>query len=314
MHQDQRIGLALGVLLIGACAALFFRNETREPATTPRLQHAEELDSRIAERATKPYLTGVEAVEASDRARLKTVSDRGSTAESAEDHASSIWSPVESYGKNDAGQGRGRFGDTEGEVQELEPIPVPGDISAGADRSSGTELGDARKGADRLGSKSSEGAAEAQTHLVKQGETLSSIAARRLGNSNRFHEIYEANTDQLKDANDLRAGMILRIPADGSEGLAKGGISHSGSGSKEPTSISAERRSSAPRAEIDDTADGDAASRRNIHQPDVPSTLPPAEERPSGPRFVPARKFTPHARSIGPQAMLPYPIENIYMQ
>ena len=28
MNQDQRIGLALGVLLVGACSALFFRNET----------------------------------------------------------------------------------------------------------------------------------------------------------------------------------------------------------------------------------------------------------------------------------------------
>ena len=64
MHQDQRIGLALGVLLIGACAALFFRNETRERVETPRLQHAQELDDRIAERTTRPYLKGVEAVEA----------------------------------------------------------------------------------------------------------------------------------------------------------------------------------------------------------------------------------------------------------
>ncbi|MEI8021933.1 MAG: hypothetical protein WCH39_27225, partial [Schlesneria sp.] len=76
MHQDQRIGLALGVLLIGACAALFFRNETIDVSNSPRLQHAQELDDRIAERSTRPYLKGIEVVESADRARTRTVADR----------------------------------------------------------------------------------------------------------------------------------------------------------------------------------------------------------------------------------------------
>ena len=69
MHQDQRIGLALAVLLIGACAAFFFRNETVDVSNAPRLKHAQELDDRIAERTTRPYLKGIETVEAADRAQ-----------------------------------------------------------------------------------------------------------------------------------------------------------------------------------------------------------------------------------------------------
>ena len=38
MNQDQRIGLALGVLLVGACSALFFRNETRKLPNAPKLE------------------------------------------------------------------------------------------------------------------------------------------------------------------------------------------------------------------------------------------------------------------------------------
>ena len=81
MHQDQRIGLALAVLLIGACAAFFFRNETVDVSNAPRLKHAQELDDRIAERTTRPYLKGIETVEAADRARTRTVADRQSEAE-----------------------------------------------------------------------------------------------------------------------------------------------------------------------------------------------------------------------------------------
>lgn len=38
------------------------------------------------------------------------------------------------------------------------------------------------------------------------------IAAKRLGNANRFIELYEANRDQLKDPNSLTIGLELRIP------------------------------------------------------------------------------------------------------
>ena len=67
MQQDQRIGLALAVLLIGACGAFFFRNETRERSQTPQLKNAQKLDDRIAQKTHHPYLKGIENVEADDR-------------------------------------------------------------------------------------------------------------------------------------------------------------------------------------------------------------------------------------------------------
>ena len=138
MHQDQRIGLALAVLLIGACAAFFFRNETVDVSNAPRLKHAQELDDRIAERTTRPYLKGIETVEAADRARTRTVADRQPEAEDVdEDHGRSFWSPTDSVGgRKSAGQRKPRasLSDADSDIEELDPISVPSDHANSPDK------------------------------------------------------------------------------------------------------------------------------------------------------------------------------------
>ncbi len=57
---------------------------------------------------------------------------------------------------------------------------------------------------------------------VRKGDSLSILALRHLGDSERYMEIFEANKDQLSDPNSVRAGMTLKIP---------GGASPTGSGS-----------------------------------------------------------------------------------
>lgn len=52
MHRDQKIGLALGVLLIGAVAAFFFRNERSTMDGVPVISDVVELDAVIAEKAS----------------------------------------------------------------------------------------------------------------------------------------------------------------------------------------------------------------------------------------------------------------------
>lgn len=49
---------------------------------------------------------------------------------------------------------------------------------------------------------------------VKEGQTLSEIAAEHLGASGQWPRIMQVNTDQLEKPEQLRAGMKLRIPAD----------------------------------------------------------------------------------------------------
>jgi len=60
MQRDQKIGLALGILLVGVVAAFFFRHEQSPQEPLPTLQTADELDQRIAERDRAPYLQGGE--------------------------------------------------------------------------------------------------------------------------------------------------------------------------------------------------------------------------------------------------------------
>jgi len=65
MQRDHKIGLALGILLVGAVAAFFFRHED-SPSELPALQTGQELDQRISERARAPYLTGSNAKPSED--------------------------------------------------------------------------------------------------------------------------------------------------------------------------------------------------------------------------------------------------------
>ena len=63
-----------------------------------------------------------------------------------------------------------------------------------------------------------DGSAPVETYVVKKGDTLWTIAARSdvLGDGSKWRRIYDANRDQLKDPDRLRAGMTLRIPHAGS--------------------------------------------------------------------------------------------------
>lgn len=182
MHQDQRIGLALAVLLLGAAGAFFFRHDPKPAGSSPRLKSGRELDSRIAEKAISPYLQSGD----DDRAV-------GTDARHVSDRTGDPFLPQLDSPDFFSESGRDQ------NVQELAPIPFPDANDTGT------------SGRGSVAGRSS-GSSE-RTHVVQKGETLSSIAAKELGSSSRFHDLFEANRDQLKDANDVRLGMTLRIPS-----------------------------------------------------------------------------------------------------
>lgn len=55
--------------------------------------------------------------------------------------------------------------------------------------------------------------AAAQTYTVAKGDTLSKIAKQFYGNANRWHDIFDANRDQISNPDLIRPGQILKIPA-----------------------------------------------------------------------------------------------------
>lgn len=54
-----------------------------------------------------------------------------------------------------------------------------------------------------------------RTRVVREGETLSQIAAETLGSSRRWRDLLEANRDRIADPNRVAVGTELRIPAGG---------------------------------------------------------------------------------------------------
>ena len=57
------------------------------------------------------------------------------------------------------------------------------------------------------------GQAAAKTYTVKSGDTLSKIAKEHLGDANAYHEIFNANRDQLSDPDKIKPGQVLKIPS-----------------------------------------------------------------------------------------------------
>jgi hypothetical protein len=50
------------------------------------------------------------------------------------------------------------------------------------------------------------------TYTVQEGDTLSRIAGRIYGDANHYRTLLEANGEQIKDPNQLPAGLVLTVP------------------------------------------------------------------------------------------------------
>jgi nucleoid-associated protein YgaU len=64
------------------------------------------------------------------------------------------------------------------------------------------------------GSSSTAPAAGTRTVTVKAGDSLSKIAKRELGDGAKWHAIFEANRDTIKDPDLIHPGDVLTIPAE----------------------------------------------------------------------------------------------------
>jgi nucleoid-associated protein YgaU len=51
-----------------------------------------------------------------------------------------------------------------------------------------------------------------RTYVVVKGDSLSKIAKREYGDAEKWHEIYEANADTIKDPDLIYPGQKLRLP------------------------------------------------------------------------------------------------------
>lgn len=52
-----------------------------------------------------------------------------------------------------------------------------------------------------------------RTYTVVSGDSLSKIAQREYGDASKWHAIYDANRDKIKDPDLIHPGQVLTLPA-----------------------------------------------------------------------------------------------------
>jgi LysM repeat protein len=205
MQRDMKIGMALGLALVGIVGALFFRREPEVSGdkTPPPLENAAQIDKEIAEQVKAPYIQGIE--------------DTDGTAAPVPPPAAGVKPNTKNRNSKPGFTDEGNSQETAAGI----PIGTPGSRADNADASPahnadweprGPSGPTGKKGGETRGNPSGSLTGTGRTHVIKSGDTLSGLAARYLGSSARFQEIYDANRDQLRSANDVREGMTLKIP------------------------------------------------------------------------------------------------------
>ncbi len=206
MHRDKKLGLALGILLIGAVGAFFFRNEPDPTVEIPELQDPQAIDNQIREQAgSLPYLKDIEPVVSAgghDREnsrpgrRFERPDFLGAADSDSPGSQAPAWEP--GAPPDPIPSARGTLGGSISVAVPEQNRTSPASVEADSQQSSWNVPANL--------------SGEAIWHRVKPGETLTGLAARYLGSSADFMKLYRANRDQLKNPDDLRTGITIRIP------------------------------------------------------------------------------------------------------
>jgi len=203
MQRDMKIGMALGLALVGIVGALFFRREpeVKDKETPPPLQNAEELDREIAGKAKAPYIKGLEEFD-NAAAPVPPPSGPASKPDEAKPRDPAVRKPAPEPIqplKTDVANGQ-----VPAHNRDWEPTGPSGSTGSGA---TGKKAGENQKS-----SPAGTNVGTNRTHVIQPGETLSALASRYLGSSARYNEIYEANRNVLRSPNDVREGLSIVIP------------------------------------------------------------------------------------------------------
>jgi LysM repeat protein len=206
MHPDKKVGMALGILLVGIVGAFFFRNDTEatEKEDSQELASAEELDDRIRRGDQVPYLPDREAGP-SHIGEVPDINIADLIAENSDVNSTEpvvIPQPI-------------RIGERGPSHDLVTPIPFPSGDLKGVDEAvarSGDSAGIFGPTKPSVSGGIRKTRPSVKIHEVASGETLSSLSLKYLGTHRRYRELFEANRDLLKSPDALQVGMKLRIP------------------------------------------------------------------------------------------------------
>ncbi len=226
MHPDHKMGLAVGLALLGLVGAMFFRRDSHsDDVAPPELENVAEIDDEIAGTPHAPYLKVIDDI--SDDAPGKIKGARSHTAkkpvagteaalDEAEERATDEVTllpapheesdPIRHTARKDPPAAdvpahnrdwQPTKSKTAAGVTSTNDTAAPGfQSSTGANSTPNTTVG--KKGS--------------RTHTIQPGDTLSRIAEKYLGSPRHYREIYQANRDRLRSVDDLPEGVTLVIP------------------------------------------------------------------------------------------------------
>lgn len=235
MHTDRKIGFAMGILLIGIVAALFFRNEPLVDTSVPTVRRERELNERLRERDVAVYLNDekpvskeTEEVTEEQQWTLKDVlKNMGARNKSLPSPIGASKTPPVSEREERSKSGPQKFRtvmdspevDSPSEESELagpilspaDPVPpspkLPPLIAPVEPKPEKSPAEPVVETAPNF-----EIPEEFDEYIVKYGDTLSGIAQKMLGAQSRYQEIYDANRDRMSSPDRLDIGKPLRIP------------------------------------------------------------------------------------------------------
>lgn len=189
MHPDRKIGIAMGILLVGVVAALFFRNEPLPANDGLSLQLESEINQRLRDRDVTVFLGDADKDADQSIPTDQPWSLDGMLGE-LQTKEDKVPIPIGGHGLP--------LVPVEEKAEEPKPQPAGASGSVAASESrTGTEP---------------ESEIDFIEYTVEFGDTLSGISQRFLGSQSRFREIYEANKDRMDSPDRLRVGKAIRIP------------------------------------------------------------------------------------------------------
>ena len=195
MRRRKKLAFACGVLAVGVAVAVLSRGQTRRPISDEAAQaRRRPAPHRLATLIASPVSVPDEPVELPRLLnRIEPVEDE-SSGMAAEQRERITAEPLfgDSGALPDAAAGWRPS-------TKSPPLRAEPDVSRGPSGDGGTP-------------ETSESEAAPLVHRVCKGDTLSSLAARYLGSSDRFWELFVANRDRLRNPDLLTVGMELRIP------------------------------------------------------------------------------------------------------
>jgi nucleoid-associated protein YgaU len=186
MHRDVKLGLALGILVIGFAAAFCF---PRQPAAEVAMSPAAGLKLAAVDEDIRQERRRTFVGDELSPPEQPTLAEAGPTID--EDLP-----PLQTAAMRAQA------------AQRSAPDPIRQEVPTPLEAPVGGLLVQTPVVAMPV----FEPVVEETFYTVESGDTLSAVASKTLGSARKYEEIYEANRDVLATPNSLKIGMKLRIP------------------------------------------------------------------------------------------------------